>query len=149
MARHPDSLSVLVVDNTPQILIALATLLRTDSIRALLARNSAEAFEIAERDYVPIDLVLVNTVVPGLDAYHLMDGLRGIRPGLRVLYMSASLDGGVIRLELMPAGSGLFIVAESGLAETGDLIRSVRSACTQPLRRAAGATQSPGDWTVQ
>jgi len=37
MARHPNSLSVLIVDNTPQILISLARLFRTNNIRALLA----------------------------------------------------------------------------------------------------------------
>ena len=145
MAKRPGSLSVLIVDKTPQILVTLARLFRTNNIRALLARDSMEAFAIAGRDYVPIDLVLANIVVPGLDAYHLVDGLRGIRPGLRALYMSASLDCGLIRLELMPAGTGSFITVGPGLAETGDLVQSVRSACTQPLRRAAGAN----DWTVQ
>jgi len=151
MARHPNSLSVLIVDNTPQILISLARLFRTNNIRALLARDSSEACAIARRDYVPIDLVLANTVAPGLDAYQAVEVLRAIRPGLRALYMSARLDRGVIRLELTTEGKGsgpLFILAP-GSAETGDLIQSIRSACTQPLRRAAGATEGPAGWTVQ
>jgi CheY-like chemotaxis protein len=149
MAKDPDFRSVLIVDNTPQILVVLARLFHAHNIRALLSRDSREAIEIAARNYVPIDLVLANVVAPGLDSYQLVDRLREIRPGLRALYMSAKLDCGVIRLELLPEGMGSFISVGPGLAETGYLIESVRSACTQPLRRTAGATQTWSNWTVQ
>lgn len=152
MAKHSDFLSVLIVDNTPLILVFLARLLHADNIRALLSRDSLEAVGIAERNYLPIDLVLANIVAPGIDAYQLVNRLREIRPGLPALYMSATLDREVIWIELMPEGMGSFIPAGPGLAETGDLIQSVRSACAQPLRRAAGAsqgaTQDRATWTV-
>ncbi len=137
MAKDRDFLSVVIVDHTPEILVFLAKLLHNNNIRALLCRDSREALEIAGSNNLPIDLVLVNIVVPGLDAYELVKRLREIRPGLNSLYMSARLDGGVIQLQLMPDGTGSYTAGPG--AKTGDLIQSVLSACTPPLGRAAGA----------
>jgi len=102
------SLSVLVIDENPDVLAFLARFLDANGMRALLARNAAEALDVAARGYVPIDLVIANVLLPPDpaapargDAPDLVDRLRRLRPHLHALYMSARLDSGVIRIELL------------------------------------------------
>lgn len=105
------SLSVLVIDQDPDVLAFFARFLDANGMRALLARNAAEAFEIAERRYVPIDLVIANVLLspnPAAPEHGAapdsVDRLRRLRPHLHALYMSASIDCGVIRIELLEGG---------------------------------------------
>ena len=63
MNNGSHSPSVLVIDEQPAILAFFARILTAGGMRALLARNSGEAIGIAERGYVPIDLVLSNVLL--------------------------------------------------------------------------------------
>jgi CheY-like chemotaxis protein len=101
-------LSVLVIDEQPEVLGFFSRLLDGNGMRALLARNGLEAIGIAERSFMPIDLVLANILLthdPAApengSAPELVEHLRRLRPRLPALYMSASLDAGVIRIELL------------------------------------------------
>ena len=104
-----DPLSVLVVDEDTSVLAFLARILDANGIRALLARSAEEALSIAQRNYVPINLVLtnvavreaVNDSVSESDGAQLASRLRQVRPNARVLYMSAYTDAGVIRMQLV------------------------------------------------
>jgi CheY-like chemotaxis protein len=111
MTGAADSLSVLVIDESPDVLMFFARLLDANGIRALAARNAAEAISIAERSYIPIDLILANVLVPPDPALpergngsDLVDRLRRLRPHVHELYMSAWVDSGVIRIELLERG---------------------------------------------
>jgi len=102
------SLSVLVIDEQPDVLAFFARLLDANDMRALLARNAAEAIGIAERNFVPIDLVLADILLSSdpaapenCNAPDLVERLRRVRPRLHALYMSASVDSGAIRIELL------------------------------------------------
>ena len=104
-----EPLSVLVVDEDASILAFLARLLDANGIRALLARSAEEALSIAQRSYIPINLILtdvtvreaVNDSVSESDGAQLVSRVRQIRPEARVLYMSAYTDAGMIRIQLM------------------------------------------------
>ena len=108
-----DPLSVLVVDEDTSVLAFLARILDANGIRALLARSAEEALSIAQRNYVPINLVLtdvtvreaVNDSVSESDGAQFASRLRQIRPDARVLYMSAYTDAGIIRIQLMNQGT--------------------------------------------
>jgi CheY-like chemotaxis protein len=111
MNGETDSLSVLVIDENPDVLTFFARLLDVNCIRALVARNAAEAIGIAERSYVPIDLILANVLLPPDpalpdrgDGPDLVDRIRLLRPHVPARYMSASVDSGVIRIELLERG---------------------------------------------
>lgn len=134
---NSDPLSVLVVDEEPAILDFIARLLDNNGMRALLARSAREAMEIAQRGYVPIDLILTDIVVKdsGTDSgvseitgAELLNRLRQIRPGTRALYMSAYVDAGVIRIQPMSRQS-----EEPGKSSDGNLIDSILTAATAPL----------------
>src|ERR1035437_3053044 len=100
-------ISVLVVDEEPSILISIAKILDANCMRALLARNGSEAVEIAERNYIPIDLILTNAAILERPDPELLGLLRQIRPGVRHLCMAACVDGDVARIQLMLGGPGV------------------------------------------
>jgi CheY-like chemotaxis protein len=144
-----DPLSVLVIDEDTSILTFLARLLDANEIRALLARNAEEAMSIAQRSYVPIDLILTDvTVRETADdsvsesaGAQVVSRVRQIRPDVRVLYMSAYTDAGVIRIQLMNRQQ------ESQPGETlgdktagNDLIASIRREAVASMAAHGGGT---------
>jgi DNA-binding NtrC family response regulator len=138
MAVATESLSVLVVDEDPEILSFFARILDLNGMRALLARNHDEAISIAKRGYVPIDLVLTDICLKPEDGKSdlssgpaLVERLRELRPEVRALYMSAYLDSEMVRIELMDRRG------ESASDERG-LLESIRSAAAAPLTRRVG-----------
>ncbi|HWF12025.1 MAG TPA: response regulator [Bryobacteraceae bacterium] len=141
MPARKDSLSVLVVDEEPEILAFFARILDSNGMRALLARTPEEAIGIAQRGYVPIDLVVTDVLLktdgarPGEESNgsELVNRLREFRPDVRALYMSANSDDEVIRVELMDRN----FEAASNDDDPG-LIASIRSAATAPLVHRVG-----------
>jgi DNA-binding NtrC family response regulator len=145
MAVVADSLSVLVVDDDPQILSFFARILDFNGMRALLAHNHDEAIEIAKRGYVPIDLVLTDvSLKPDLkpndgtadltSGTALVERLQQLRPEVRALYMSAYLDSEMIRIEMVDRG----FQTTSKSWDTRGLLEVIRSAATAPLVRRVG-----------
>ena len=143
---HSHSLSVLVVNEEPSILGFLSSLLESNGIRALLARSAGEAMEIAQRRYIPIDLILTDVAVkesPGDSAVseitgaELMNRLRHIRPNARALYMSAYVDASVIRIQPVSRQT-----ENNGTIAAGNLIESIRTAATLPLALGGGCSLS-------
>jgi DNA-binding NtrC family response regulator len=114
--------AVLIVDQQPEILLLLSGVLENNGFRTLLARTASEALEITRRLYLPIDLILCNTRIDNMMVSDLLTALREVRPGLRAVWMSAFVDGGIVRISLA-AGSG-------GLDR--DLIAAIRAALRAP-----------------
>jgi CheY-like chemotaxis protein len=141
-----DPLSVLVVDEDASILAFLARLLDANGIRALLARSAEEALSIAQRSYVPINLILtdvtvreaVNDSVSESDGAQLASRLRQIRPDVRVLYMSAYTDAGIIRIQLMNRQQE----SQPGGVAGSDLIASIRGEAIASMAAHAGSPTS-------
>jgi DNA-binding NtrC family response regulator len=144
-----DSLSVLVVDEAAEILSFFSRLLDANGMRALLARNAEEAIRIAKLDYVPIDLVMTDVFLKPDDPAHspgsgldLAARLREWRPDVRVLFMSAFVDSGMIRIELQERRFGV----TSKTSDDPGLIESIRAAIAAPLERSWHiAAATPGN----
>jgi CheY-like chemotaxis protein len=139
MAIRDDSLSVLVIEPEYTVLIFLAKLLDINGMRALLARSIEEAVGIAERGYVPIDLVLTDLLLPvetglPLSGQEAVARLRALRPDVQALYMSAQVDADVIRIELTHPDHD---APMRDLDDTG-LIDSIRKAAHAPRVRRLG-----------
>jgi signal transduction histidine kinase len=77
--------TVLVVDDNADILAALAPAL-SKSFNVLVASDAAEAMRIIGNQ--PIDLLLTDIVMPGMNGLDLADRARSIRPDLRIIYMT-------------------------------------------------------------
>ena len=80
--------TVLIVEDDPGVRAFAAQVLRDGGTTVFEAGNAAEALAIAARESTALDLLLTDVVLPGIDGADLAERLRGLKPGLRVLFMS-------------------------------------------------------------
>jgi CheY-like chemotaxis protein len=145
MADSIDSLAVLVVDESEEVLSFFAKILNASGMRALLASKAEEALCIAKRGYLPIDLILTDVLLkpdpskPDLVSGHdLVDSLRAIRPEVRALYMSASVESETVRIELIDCG----LQTTSNSPDSNELIEAIRKGATAPHVQRMGSSSA-------
>ena len=85
-------LTVLVVEDEAEVRELIREILQLDRHRVLQARDREEALALSERHEGPIDLLIVDVVLPGSITDDLVRRLTASRPGIRVLYVSGYLD---------------------------------------------------------
>jgi len=99
-----------VVDDELAISEMLGTTLCAYNYRVLTARSGPEAVQLFSREYAGIDLVITDMMMPEMGGSALVETLRGIKPGLKIVAMSgyvnqnkiASLDGNIQAFLLKP-----------------------------------------------
>lgn len=94
----------------------------------LQAANGAEALALVAAHPEPIDLLVTDVTMPGMQGHQLVAALRADRPGLRVLYVSGFTETSVGRPGVPGDGSGFLAKPFAGDA----LGRAVRDALDQP-----------------
>ena len=77
--------TILVVDDEPMVLGLLRNMLVREGYVVLEASEAAEAIELSSVGSRPIDLLLTDVVMPGMNGYQLADRLKDQRPELKVL----------------------------------------------------------------
>jgi two-component system cell cycle sensor histidine kinase/response regulator CckA len=80
--------TMLIVEDDAGVRSFAARVLRDAGSTVFEAENAAEALAIAARGAQPLDLLLTDVVLPGIDGADLAARLRSLQPGLRVLFMS-------------------------------------------------------------
>lgn len=83
--------SILVVDDEPQMLRYLRTLLEIDSYKVETANSGLTALERVQQDPAP-DVVLLDMVMPMLDGLQTLAQMRQVRPALKVVMLSCVSD---------------------------------------------------------
>jgi DNA-binding response OmpR family regulator len=134
------SKSILLIDEDPEVLAFLTLLLEERGMRVLRARTRAEALDIFNRDYVPVDLVLANMMMSQMIGGGFEREVARVRALVPVLYMTAFVEDGVIRVEAMkhPDLSGHSAADDRGFVE------AVMSALGRTRVRVTGAGR-PGN----
>ena len=89
--------TVLAVDDEPDILEIVKVNLQLDGHEVVLARSGAEALELVRSYKAPIDLLVTDVVMPGMDGRELADRLGPVHPETRCLFMSGYTDDAVVR----------------------------------------------------
>jgi DNA-binding response OmpR family regulator len=128
------SKSILVIDQDPDILGFLTLLFEARDIRVLRARTRAEALELLGREYVPVDLVLANLMTAQMENSDLCADVASLRRGVPVIYMSAFVDSGAIRIEALKSLSGSGLAAADGRG----VLEAVLAALTRSRAAASG-----------
>jgi PAS domain S-box-containing protein len=96
-------LRVLVVDDEDYMREVVQDILSVNGHTALLAQSGEEGIEIFRRGDAPIDVVLLDLTMPGMDGLETCRILRGIDPGLRVILTSGfSGEEALTRLQELP-----------------------------------------------
>lgn len=89
--------TVLVVDDEPDVLRLVETVLTRSGHKVLTAPSGERALEKVRKHGGPPDLLLTDVVMPGLSGPMIADQLRELYPSLNVLFMSAFEDRQVVR----------------------------------------------------
>jgi two-component system, cell cycle sensor histidine kinase and response regulator CckA len=79
---------ILVVEDMPAVRRLAYTALTRHGYTVTAVENGEQALEFVARGGEPVDLVLTDVVMPGMNGRDLYARLSAIKPGLRVVYMS-------------------------------------------------------------
>jgi CheY-like chemotaxis protein len=93
----PRGETILLVEDEDQVRRVTKDILTASGYRVLVARSPEEATRIASEQGDRIDLLLTDVVMPGMNGRQLAEKIRGLRPGIRVLFMSGYTDDVVLR----------------------------------------------------
>lgn len=80
--------TILVVEDQDEVRAVALAALQSFGYRTLVAKSAAEALIIVANRAEPIDLLLTDVVMPGMNGKQLADRLHGLRPAMKVLFMS-------------------------------------------------------------
>jgi len=122
--------TILLVENESALRDLMRRFLEGSGYEVLNARDGDEALSVVTTHPTPIDLLLTDVVMPEMRGVEVARRAAGIRPGLRVLFMSGYTDNS-IGVDI--AESVSFLQKPFTLA---DLLEGARSALiAEPLRR--------------
>jgi len=97
--------TVLLVEDEPAIRSLLAGALRQVGYHVLEAKHGVEALLIGSQHDGSVELLLTDVVMPQMNGRELAEQLATVRPGLKVLYMSAYTDDAVILRGVVQSGA--------------------------------------------
>ena len=80
--------TILLVEDEESLRTLTRTILEQNGYTVLEASGGEEALEIGRRHTRPIDLLLTDMVMPGMNGYAVARSLALVRPGLKIVYMS-------------------------------------------------------------
>jgi two-component system, cell cycle sensor histidine kinase and response regulator CckA len=81
--------------------------LERSGYQVLVAENGHTALELAALHSGPIDLLITDIVMPGINGKELVDRVNAIRPGIKVLYMTGYTDQAIVHRGSLAAGAVL------------------------------------------
>jgi two-component system cell cycle sensor histidine kinase/response regulator CckA len=86
------SKTVLLVDDLDILRKMIRGFLQSLGIEVLETANAAEAIHTAQSHSGTIDLLLTDIEMPGMSGWHLAPKIARLKPGIRILYMSAGIS---------------------------------------------------------
>ncbi|MFT8710980.1 response regulator [Komagataeibacter rhaeticus] len=94
------TLHVMVVDDEPGVRAVTVGFLRARGHDVVEYASGADAVRAMKQGLGPIDLVIMDVMMPGMGGLETVHHLQALRPGLRVLYLTGYANAGAL-----PAGS--------------------------------------------
>ncbi len=83
---------IMIVDDEPSVLEAAKNTLETFGYRVVTAASGAEALEIHDAEKQPVDAVITDLRMPGMDGEQLMEKLRARNRNLRFIAISGTVE---------------------------------------------------------
>ena len=115
---------ILVVEDDDAVRRMTREFLQLRGYTVLEARGATDAIQFVERHQETIDLVLTDVVMPGMKGRELVDRLGKLRPGLKVLYMSAYTEDDAVNIGILNPGTA-FIEKPFGPDDLANKVRDV------------------------
>jgi two-component system cell cycle sensor histidine kinase/response regulator CckA len=88
--------TILIVEDDEMVRKFVERVLKGYNYRILIAADGEEAIRIAREHEGPIDLMLTDVVMPGMNGQEIEKRLRTLRPDIKVLYMSGYTDNTIV-----------------------------------------------------
>jgi CheY-like chemotaxis protein len=88
--------TILLVEDDPQVRVAIATTLRRSGYTVVESQNAGEAVLVCEQSAARIDLMLTDVIMPRMTGPELALRLSQTRPQMRVLYMSGQVPDALL-----------------------------------------------------
>jgi len=89
--------AILLVEDDKDVLELIEAMLQSLGYSVMTAATGEEALTLCEREAGPLHLLMTDLVMPGMNGRELADRVAGIRPGLKVLFMSGYTDDAIVR----------------------------------------------------
>jgi two-component system, cell cycle sensor histidine kinase and response regulator CckA len=99
--------SILLVEDADALRKLAQTFLQTNGFHVLTAASGEEALTVAAQHGAPLDLLLTDVVMPGMNGRVLAEQLSRRQPGIKVLYMSGYTDSFIAGHGVLQAGTNL------------------------------------------
>ncbi len=104
-APVPGTGTILIAEDDPLVRTLARKVLQQAGYAVLVAAGGAEALRLADEHPGPVDLLVTDVVMPGMNGRELMRQLVRRRPGVRVLYLSGYSDEAVERHGVLDPGT--------------------------------------------
>lgn len=109
MASPDGKKTILVVDDEPEVRKLVGAMVGRYGFNVLTADSGEHAITLFKNRQGEIDLLLTDVVAPGMSGPMLADKLTGMRPDLKVLYMSGYDNTQVVQHYVVEKGHALLI----------------------------------------
>jgi PAS domain S-box-containing protein len=96
--------TILIVEDEEEVRKLAGKILERQGYRILEASQGDDALRISERHGGPIDLILVDVIMPGMSCSELAKHLMSPHPKMKVLYMSGYTDNAIVRHGVLEKG---------------------------------------------
>lgn len=96
--------SILVVDDDSQVRRLVCALLAREGVEFVQAGDGLEALELCRGRKVPVDVLITDISMPGMDGIELAGHVSQLFPLVNVLYISGICDGTLVQRELVEKG---------------------------------------------
>jgi len=138
--------TVLLVEDDPDVRTCVAEVLRIGGFAVLEAADGEEALRIAETPVRPIEILVTDINMPGIDGLELARHVRALRPAIGVVYKSGESAYVVAGWNFL---TGTVFLAKPFSADV--LVERVRDAVRRAqFQERAGApvtpSTMPGGW---
>ena len=132
--RITGSETILLVEDQQMLRELMQIILEQQGYKVLVAENPGQGLQLASTHEGPIDVLLTDVIMPGMNGRALAEHMRQLRQDVKVLFMSGYTDDVVLQRGGLEPGMGFLPKPFS--PET--LGRKVRSLLDEPFRHPSG-----------
>ncbi len=115
-------LTILAVEDDAHVRGLMKSMLRGCGHEVLEAENGLDALAICRQEKVRIDLMITDSVMPGMNGAEVAVAARSIKPGLPILFVSGYTDRGLITDDMMAAFLQKPFTKEELVRRIGDVV---------------------------